>query len=315
MKICSHILFGLLLTIITVVNAPAQSTKTPWQPARSEKLQAVVDSAVEGAIEKFADKKLQADQIAVTLIDLGNPRKPVQASHRGDEQIYPASVVKMFYLAAIHQWMEDGKAKDGEELRRGMRDMIVVSGNEPTHYIVDVLTDTTSGPELSEKEMKKWFHKRNAVNRYFVSLGYKKVNANRKPWGEGPYGREMQSTKMHQPIHRNWLTTDETARLLSEIALGKAVSKKRSDEMMELLKRDPKSKNSQASEFTAPGLPEDARLWSKAGWTSQTRHDAAYVELPTGEKFVLVVYTEKQANNKEIIPTVVRSVVTGLQKK
>jgi len=179
---------------------------------------------------------------------------------------------------------------------------------------VDVLTDTTSGPELSEKEMEEWFYKRNAVNRYFQSLGYKKVNANRKPWGEGPYGREMQSTKMHQPIHRNWLTTDETARLLTEIALRKAVSKKRSEEMLELLKRDPKSNNSQAREFTAPGLPEGSRLWSKAGWTSQTRHDAAYVELPTGEKFVLVVFTERHAGNKAIIPTVARHVVEGLRK-
>lgn len=312
MKICSHFLLG-LLTMAFVVKAPAQSTKNSWDPARSPKLQTVVDSAVADVLKKFADTKLGTNDIAVTLIDLKNPGKPVQASYRGDEQIYPASVIKMFYLAAIHQWMEDGKTKDTEELRRGLRDMIVDSENEPTHYIVDVLTDTTSGPEMSEKELEKWFYKRNAVNRYFSSLGYQKANANRKPWGEGPYGREMQSTKLHKPIHRNWLTTDETARLLAEIATGQAVSKARCGEMLELLKRDPKSDNAQAREFTAPGLPGNAKLWSKAGWTSQTRHDAAYVELPTGQKFVLVVFTERHANNKEIIPTVARSIVAGLK--
>ncbi len=266
-----------------------------WNPEKSTRLQTVVDTAVGEALQKFADKKLETNEIAVTLVDLSATGKPSRASYRGEEQIYPASVIKMFYLAAVHQWMEDGKTKDTEELRRGMRDMIVDSGNEPTHYIVDVLTDTSSGPELSEEAMKEWFHKRNAVNRYYESLGYKKVNANRKPWGEGPYGREMQSTKMHKPNHRNWLTTDETARLLSEIALRKAVSAKRSEEMLDLLKRDPKSDNSQAREFSAGGLPEAAKLWSKAGWTSQTRHDAAYVELSAGEKFVIVVFTENHA--------------------
>ncbi|MFN7138298.1 MAG: serine hydrolase [Limisphaerales bacterium] len=302
-----------LLSLILVVNASSQ-TNSSWKPVQSEKLQKLVDSAVDRTLTKFADQKLQRTDLAVTLIDMAKADELIQASHRGDQQIYPASVIKMFYLAAIHQWMEEGKTKDSEEIRRAMRDMIVDSGNEPTHYIVDLLTGTTSGPELSEKEMEKWFFKRNAVNRYFESLGYQKVNANRKPWWEGPYGREMQSTRMHKPIHRNWLTTDDTARLLSEIVLGRSVSKQRSAEMMELLQRDLKSDNSQAREFTAPGLPEGSKLWSKAGWTSQTRHDAAYVELPTGEKFTLVVFTENHANNKEIIPSVVSAIVEGLRR-
>ena len=35
----------------------------------------------------------------------------------------------------------------------------------------------------------------------------------------------------------------------------------------------------------------DAKLWSKAGWTSTTRHDAAYIETADGLKFVIVVFT------------------------
>jgi beta-lactamase class A len=302
------------IALFFVTTAFAQ-TENPssWQPGSSEKLQKILDAAVAKTFEKFP--KLQTNEIAVTLVDLNNPEKPVQASFRGDVQIYPASVVKLFYLAATHQWLQDGKIQDREELRRAMRDMIVDSGNEPTHYIVDVLTDTTSGPELSDKEMEEWYFKRNAVNRYFQSLGYKNINVNRKPWGEGPYGRETQSIKITKPNHRNWLTTDATARLLSEIATGKAVSKSHSAEMMELLRRDMKSDTAQAREFSAPGLPEGAKLWSKAGWTSETRHDAAYVELPNGQKFVLVTFTVNHANDKGIIPTVARSVVEGFTQK
>src|SRR5438477_8007674 len=54
------------------------------------------------------------------------------------------------------------------------------------------------------------------------------------------------------------------------------------------------------------------KLWSKAGWTSATRHDAAYLELPNGAKFVLVTFTTDHANEREIIPTVARVVIDGI---
>jgi beta-lactamase class A len=286
--------------------------------ARSEVLQIVVDRAVAQTLDKFSKEGLATNQIAVTLVDLSDRSKPAYASFRGVEQIYPASVIKLFYLTAVHRWMEDGKLKDSEELRRGMRDMIVDSLNEATGYIVDSLTGTTSGPELAPAEMEEWYQKRNAVNRYFVSLGYTNINVNRKPWCEGPYGREMQSVKMHKPNHRNWLTTDATARLLGEIVTGKAVSSERSEQMMELLKREPFSagnKGDQAHAFTGMALPPGAKLWSKAGWTSETRHDAAYVELPNGAKFVLVTFTVDHANEREIIPAVAKVVIEEFNQR
>lgn len=294
-------------------NPPAGTAKPNVEIARSLQLQGVVDRAVKGALDKFADKKLGTNQLAVTLVDLRDPQHPVQAGYRGGEQVYPASVIKLFYLVALHRWMEDGKLKDTVELRRGMRDMIVDSLNEATGYMVDSLTDTTSGPELAPQEMQEWLYKRNAVNRYYASLGYTNINVNRKPWCEGPYGREMQSIQMSKPNHRNWLTTDATARLLTEIATGQAVSAKRCAEMLEILKRDPApesgDKNDQAHAYTALALPPGSKLWSKAGWTSESRHDAAYVELPNGAKFVLVTFTVDHAGTREIIPTVVKAVV------
>jgi len=281
----------------------------------ARRLQVVVNSAVEGTLKEFASKQLQFNQLAVTLVDLRDPAKPAQASYRGGEMVYPASVVKLFYLVAAHQWMEQGRLADTPELRRAMRDMIVESYNEATHYVVDLLTGTTSGPELPEREIDEWFEKRNAVNRYFFSLGYTNINANKKPWCEGPYGRESQSIQRHKP-NRNLLTTDATARLLTEIVTGRAVTAKRSAEMLELMKRDPAvpstDPESQAHVFTALGLLPGAKLWSKAGWTSQTRHDAAYIELPDGARFVLVTFTTDHANERGIIASVARRVVAGL---
>ncbi len=312
-----------LLIAFLVLDTSAAQGASPSEPpaatgliAPSDRLQALVDRAAQQTLEKFSAKHLATNQLAITLVDLHDPQKPIQGSYRGGEQVYPASVVKLFYLAAAHRWMEDGKLKDSKELRRGMRDMIIESLNEATGYVVDCLTGVTSGPELSPAEMGEWYYKRNAVNRYYTSLGYSNINVNRKPWCEGPYGREIQSVQMHHPNHRNWLTTDATARLLTEIATGKAVSSQRSTEMMELLKRDPApgsgDKNDQGHAFTALGLPPGSKLWSKAGWTSQARHDAAYVELPSGARFVLVTFTEDHAGERDIIGTVARTVAAGM---
>jgi hypothetical protein len=299
---------------VALVQHASPQTNVPFEIRHAPRVQEIVDRAAKRTLEQFSEKKLQTDQLAVSLIDLRDPLKPELGSFRGAEQVYPASVVKLFYLVAAHRWMQDAKLADGEELRRAMRDMIVDSYNEATGYIVDCLTGTTSGPELPTDELEKWYAKRNVVNRYFAALGYKNINVNRKPWCEGPYGREMQSVKIHKPNHRNWLTTDATARLLTEIAIGRAVTPDRCKQMMELLKRSPFDKNaeSQSREYTGLALPEGAKLWSKAGWTSETRHDAAYVELPDGARFVLVVFTVNHASEREIIPAVAKSVIEGL---
>jgi beta-lactamase class A len=289
------------------------------QAQPSPRLQSILDDAARTALERFKEKGFSEKNLAVTVIDLTDPARPERASFRGAEPIYPASVVKLFYLAAAQRWLEDGRLKESEELSRGLRDMIVESSNDATHYVLDSLTGVSNGAELSPAELKKWAEKRNAVNRYFASLGYTTepggINVNQKPWCEGPYGRERQflGPKFE---NRNKLTTDATARLLAEIAAGHAVTPERSRRMMELLKRDFAGKSDdpddQAHGFTGIALEAGARLWSKAGWTSTTRHDAAYVELPGGRRLVIVTFTTDFAKERDVIPTIARDVIGKL---
>ena len=293
----------------------SSSLVTAQEP--KETIQELVNRAAKATVERFADKKLQPDQLSITLIDMHDANHPVTASFRGNERVYPASVVKLFYLVAAERWLEDKKIQESPELTRALRDMIVDSSNEATQYVVDVVTHTTGGYELPPKEMQQWQYDRNAVNRYFTSLGYSNINVNQKTFCEDAYGRE-QVSRGPNGENRNKLTTDATARLLLEIVTGKALPGPRTNQMMDLLKRDYSGKSSdgddQAHGFTSlafegkPGF----KLWSKAGWTSTTRHDAAYVETPDGGKFVLVTFTTDHANDREIIPTVARIVLEGL---
>src|SRR4030088_2032513 len=77
------------------------------------------------------------------------------------------------------------------EIDRALREMIHVSDNDATAYLIDVLSNTTAGPELEGKALEEFIDRRRAINRYFDSLGYH-ISAMMKPWSFGPYGREMQ---------------------------------------------------------------------------------------------------------------------------
>ncbi|HEY0379539.1 MAG TPA: serine hydrolase [Pyrinomonadaceae bacterium] len=305
-----------LIVCLLLVSQSALAQNVNVNPASDPELQQLVDKAARTALDKF--KNLKEGNLAVTLIDLTDRQRPREASFRGDERIYPASVVKLFYLVTAHRLFEDGKLGETEEVRRAMKDMIVESSNDATSYVLDAITGTTSGPELKGPELKRWEEKRNAVNRYFKGLGYTNINVNQKTFCEGPYGRE-QLFRGPNGENRNKLTTRATARLLAEIATGRAVNARRSAMMMDLLKRDfsgtSTDPDDQAHGFTGPALEAGARLWSKAGWTSTTRHDAAYIELPNGTRFVLVTFTTDQSSEHEIIPTVARAVIEGLTRR
>ena len=323
MKKLYFVLSFLIFVSFSIVCANAQPKADKPKNAKYERiilkdspdLQTLLNQAVNKTIEDFQTKNIKPEFVAATLIDLRDPNELKTANYRGNERIYPASVVKMFYMAALHKWLEDGKAQMTPELERGLKDMIVDSSNDATHYILDVLTETSSGSELSPKNLKNFAYKRNAVNRYFASLSYTNINANQKTYCEDAYGREKQFRDGGK--NRNMLTTNATARLLAEIALGKSVTPSRSRQMLDLMKRDFNGKSNDADDqahgFTAIALNDlklsNAKLWSKAGWTSKTRHDAAYVETPDGLKFVLVVYTENMANERLIIPGIAKNVL------
>jgi hypothetical protein len=239
-------------------------------------------------------------------------------SYRESDRIYPASIVKLFYLVAVYEWLDKEMITPSAELERAVRDMIVDSSNDATSLVVDILTGTTSGPELPPGPFETWKSQRNIVNRYFQTLGWpelENINVNQKTWCDGAYGRERIFLGELME-NRNMLTTDATARLMHSILGGVAVSSAASQAMMKLMQRslDPEElaadPENQVTEFLGGGLPQDAKLWSKAGLTSQVRHDAAYIELPDRHPYLLIVFTEgkTQSKNEAILPFVCQQV-------
>src|SRR2546427_8207325 len=105
----SLIVAYLLLALVAVPNANAQKerARATDDAVRLQRLQTMLTLTANETISAFAAKKLQTNQLAITLVDFRDPLRPIQASYRGDAPVYPASVIKLFYLMAAHRWMED----------------------------------------------------------------------------------------------------------------------------------------------------------------------------------------------------------------
>ncbi|MDC0835866.1 serine hydrolase [Geitlerinema sp. CS-897] len=305
---------------------------------KDDRLQEYGDRILQATWDTFPE--LSENQIALTWIPYDPPiavntggalsatefwkYQPRGFHYRGVERIYPASVVKLFYLVAVYEWLEKGMLQPSPELDRAVRDAIVDSSNDATSLVVDVLTGTTSGPELPAGPFETWKMQRNLVNRYFHALGWPEletINVNQKTWCDGAYGRERAflGTMME---NRNMLTTNATARLLHSIIGGVAVSSQASQQMMALMKRslDPTDlaadPENQVTGFLGDGLSLDTGVWSKAGLMSRVRHDAAYIELSDARPYVLVVFTEgpEQSRNEKLLPFVSQQVAQAMRE-
>ncbi len=244
------------------------------------------------------------------------PCSGVGTSWSEQKLIYPASVVKLIYALAIEAWLQKDMLKDSAELQRSMKDMLSNSSNDATSFIVDVLTGTTSGPSLFGERWNAWQNQRLLINEWLKSFDWKElegINCCQKTWGEGPYGREKDFYQGGN-INRNSINTSATARFLEAIMTNSVISPPACKRLRTLLARsidltqrqaDPEN---QVDGFLGEGLPKGTRLWSKAGWMSQARHDAAWVCQPQRNPMLLVVFSQGRQNSadKSLLPALSR---------
>jgi hypothetical protein len=224
--------------------------------------------------------------------------QPRGASYRGLELIEPAGLVSLFYLVAMQVWLEQGMVQPSSEIERALTDMMVTGSDEATGYVLDVLSGTTSGPELPPGPNETWQYQRNIVNRYFQQLGWlelQAVNVNQKTWRDSPgrlshrpYGRER-FFGGDAFENRNLLSTEATARLLHSIVGGVSVSGVRSQNMMALLLK-----------AIYPTLAnQTARVWSKTGFLAHVGYSATYVEADSIHPYQLVVLSESDPKEQQ----------------
>ena len=291
--------FVLLLLATNLEASYRDFAALPVDAALGTKLRAAAEATL------AAYPKLKADDLAISMIDVATLTR---ADYHGDTPMYPASVIKLFFMADVYQTRRE---KLGD-VDRALREMIVVSDNDATAYLVDILANTVPGPPLQGRALRRYIDRRRDINRRFERLGYtNNVSAMMKPWSFGPYGVDLQVLGEDR-VNRNKLTANATASLMLSIVRHRVPG---AEAMMSLLERPlspVREEENQVKEFIGEALPTAARLWSKAGWTSEVRHDAAYVELRDGKKFVLVIFTRGTAEDVTLIPAIARNVLNAL---
>src|SRR5260370_245958 len=200
--------------------------------------------------------KLTADNLALSVIDVTKPDVMSRADYHGDAPFYPASVIKLFYMLEVfHQHKENDP-----DVPRALHEMIVVSDNDATGFLLDTISDTCSGPELEGRALRKFIERRGVVNRYVNPLGYD-VSAMAKPWSFGPFGRDVQLMVGPARPNRNRATANAFASLLLWIERPRSISPQASDAMMTLLARPldaPQTDEGQVTSFIGDALPADS---------------------------------------------------------
>ena len=264
-------------------------------------------------MSSFSKAGLTAEGLSIAVVDLRAREALASGAVRGDAPFYPASVVKVFFLAYYEAEKEAGRLKDTPELVRAVKDMITVSSNDATGFVVDSITGTTSGPEIADaKEWEAWKARRNAVNRSLEARGYTDVNANQKTFCEDAYGREQAFRDGGK--NRNRTTAGSVARLFAGIFRGELAGPSGTEEMSTLLARDVTPEKAfddmelEDARLAGKKLPAGTKMWAKSGDAYDVHHLAARVLLPNGRDFVVVVFTKGVKTVPDVIPSVFEKV-------
>lgn len=299
------------------------SSSQNYSFVRKSELSTILDRA----IAQVEQRGLPLDKLSISLVDLTSDSCCSYAGFNDRYPRYPASVVKLFWLVNLYAQYQTGDLSPNVISEREIHEMIADSDNEPASRVLDLITQTESGGDLSAGELEQWMDKRFSINRYFEARGYQGINLSQKTFPipylqlNGPQGRELQMRgNAAQPI-RNYLTTHSMAQLLYEIFTNQAVDPTYSQRILSHLKRDVSPTSWQGIPFNSiegflgESLPPNTTFYSKAGWMSISRNDAAIIVTPDGKsQYILVVFGDDKAfmDDEDIFPIISRTIYQDL---
>ncbi|MDR2714894.1 MAG: serine hydrolase [Coriobacteriales bacterium] len=181
-----------------------------------------------------------------------------------NNQIYPASVIKVFNMGCAYEQMEKKKFKKTTQVKSWLNSMITVSSNDSYNYLLQKIGD---GNVLKGT---------NRLNAFCQKHGYTKTTG---------HGTLHPSHFSPQFNGYSYTTAQDCGHIMEDIWRGTLVSEAASKEMLNILKK-------QTFRYSIPaGLPKGIKSANKTGAIPGIDHDAAIV---FGKKtnYVIVVLTK-----------------------
>ena len=263
--------------------APAQSSPIPIVD------DPVLDQAVEDAVADFLAIKPYVSRLDVVLLVPNGDGSWSRGSRHPDALAYPASVVKLAYLAAAMHWC----AQNGHPynfLDASVGPMIADSDNWATGVVVDTITGAPNYPtSTADATFWQWFAARSYTSDWLDGLGlladqtvlHKTYPTNS---GNNPNGAELLAQNL---AGGNRMQPAATAELMLQLIEG-VIEPGANAYMRALLESDKWGGNS----VFGFGLPPGALYENKLGLAYDTLEDVAHVRLPDGRRFLLAAYSD-----------------------
>lgn len=153
-----------------------------------------------------------------------------------------------------HLYEQIGQKRSIEDL---VTDMIIYSSNLATNIIIE-LVDAKN------------------VNRTMREMGAMDINVL----------RGVEDMKAYEAGLSNSTTAYDLMLIFEALAQGKAVNAEADKEMLHILQQQ------KHTDLIPALLPENLKIANKTGWITGVHHDSALIELPDGEKYVLVLLSK-----------------------
>lgn len=321
---------GALSILGALLAGPAGATATDGRPSKVESAAVLARSAPDPAVARqylatirpsadlqaFLDRSVteigrhdpafleSAPRIAV--IDLTSAAVPQIAQVRGEQPVYPASVVKFVYLMAAYAWQEQGRLRIDPSLDANLSASIRESSNQATQKVFSRLTDTEPGSELEPKEYAEFRQRRLVVKRWLETMGIDDLHAVNPTYdGDGDlFGRDQQflrdrsvagglAVQGNQYSNRTAMTAAGSARLLALLATDRALTAADSATVRQRMRRDVREQPHLVHRIAggAAGVAGTV-VYSKSGTWGPIYADAGIVRDAGGRQFAIAVFTD-----------------------
>ncbi len=273
---------GVLMAALTPLFLSQASTSD----AGTSEFTIINDSSLNSAVAAARSRYLATrpgSRLHATILVKESDGTWSRGSYQGTTTSYPASAVKLAYLAASmykgnttgqhYAWLDDS-----------VRPMIEVSDNFETGVVVDTIT---GAPNTSSGSFSTWMSKRRYTENFLNArglLGNQTIINKTYPTNSNLNQFELQALNTYGS---NQMQPNLSAELMLEIVKGK-VEGESSAYMSQMLDHYPYGSQSSMGW----GLPSGTVYLNKAGWTSSVQNDIAYIRLPNGQEIVIAAFSD-----------------------
>ncbi|MCX7626006.1 MAG: fibronectin type III domain-containing protein [Candidatus Sumerlaeaceae bacterium] len=233
-----------------------------------------------------------------------------RGSYNPETIAYPASTVKLAYLAAAMYWCRTN-GKPYTYLDADVRPMIAVSDNYATGRVVDTITGAPNDSSIRKVDdaFLAWYAKRLYTENYLNPRGllenqtilHKTYPTNS---GSSPSGAEQVAIDYRGG---NRMQPKCAASLMLEIIEG-AIEPGANAYMRELLTHE----RWQGDSVFGFGLPPGTVYENKLGVAYDTLEDIAHIVLPNGKRFILAAYSNAYSGSEPSQPYPYDSSILGV---